>query len=219
MQRRRRTVLAVSAALLAAAPLLTACGNDSHPGAAAVIDGQRIEVATLQSQVREVREAQLAAPEPVRLIENTERLNLAKLNGMIFDRVLTRSAADAGVKITRKEIQTARQQAAAQSGGAARFAETALQQGGLAPGQIDSAVRREVLLNKLAMALGADTMTPHGQQKVLAELVATSKKLRVDVNPRYGSWDDAEVKLVGAKTPWITQLTQETPAQQPPSGI
>ena len=33
MHRRRRTALLLSAALTAAAPLLTACGGDAHPGA------------------------------------------------------------------------------------------------------------------------------------------------------------------------------------------
>ncbi|MEV7088363.1 SurA N-terminal domain-containing protein [Streptomyces sp. NPDC093085] len=215
MHRRRRTALSLSAALLAGAPLLTACGGNTHPGAAAVVGGERIEVSALQSEVRDVREAQRATPEADQLIRDTSQLSQAKLNGMIFDRVLQRAADDNGVAVSRKEIQDTRAQAAAQSGGEQRFTAMLLQQGALSAGQIDSAIRREVLLNKVAEALGANTSTPEGQQKVLAALTKTSKGLGIDVNPRYGSWDYQQVRLGETKTPWITQVTRQAPEQQP----
>ncbi|MFF3752928.1 SurA N-terminal domain-containing protein [Streptomyces sp. NPDC002018] len=215
MHRRRRTALSFSVALLAAAPLLTACGNEAHPGAAAVVGGHRIEVSTVQGQVRDVRDAQGSAPDAAQLIKNTGQLSQAKLNSLIFDRILQEAADEAGVTVSRKEIQTTRAQAAAQSGGDKQFAAMLLQQGALSSGQIDSAIRREVLLNKLAQALGANTMTPQGQQTVLADLTKTSEKLGIDVNPRYGSWDYKQVRLGEAKLPWITQVTRQAPEQEP----
>ncbi|RDG37886.1 SurA N-terminal domain-containing protein [Streptomyces corynorhini] len=215
MHRRRRTALSLSVALLAAAPLLTACGGDSHPGAAAVVGGQRIEVSALQAEVQDVRSAQRSTPDADQLIKNTGQLGQAKLNNMIFDRILQRSADDAGVKVSRKEVQAIREQAVAGSGGERQFVETQLQQRALTSDQIDTAIRREVLFDKLAKALGADTSTPQGVQTALADLTATSKKLGVDVNPRYGSWDEREVRLTEAKQSWITQITREATEEQP----
>ncbi|CAM5329255.1 MULTISPECIES: hypothetical protein [Streptomyces] len=60
MHRRRRTSLALMAATLLAAPLLTACGDDARPGAAAVVGGERITVAQLEAQVGQTRDAQVA---------------------------------------------------------------------------------------------------------------------------------------------------------------
>ncbi|MFC7470319.1 hypothetical protein ACFQVA_26245 [Actinomadura keratinilytica] len=60
MHRRRRTSLALMAATLLAAPLLSACGADARPGAAAVVGGERITVAQLEAQVGQVRDAQVA---------------------------------------------------------------------------------------------------------------------------------------------------------------
>ncbi|WP_330175425.1 SurA N-terminal domain-containing protein [Streptomyces sp. NBC_01498] len=218
MYRRRRTALTLSAALLAAAPLLTACGNDAHPGAAAVVGGDRIEVSALQAQVRDVRDAQGKSPQAAELIKNTGRLGQIKLNSMIFDRILDKAAADAGVTATRKEIQTTRQSAAQQSGGEDQLAAMLLQQGALTPDQIDTAVRREVLMTKLAQALGANTTTPEGQQRVLDALVKTSEKLGIDVNPRYGAWDVKQVRLGEAKTPWLSQVTKEAAPEQVATG-
>lgn len=70
MHRRRRTALVVSAAMLVAAPLLSACGNQAHPGAAAVVGGDRIEVSTVQAQVAEVRTAQRESDQSVQLINS-----------------------------------------------------------------------------------------------------------------------------------------------------
>ncbi|GGT47715.1 SurA N-terminal domain-containing protein [Streptomyces atratus] len=208
MHRRRRTALTVSAALLAGAPLLTACGGQTHPGAAALVGGDRIEVSTLQGQVAAVREAQRDSKDAPQLIDKSGQLSRAKLHGMIFDRVLDRAARDAGVTVSRNEIQQMRKAAAAQSGGEAQLRTAMLQQSWVAPGQIDAVLREQVQLTKLAQALGADLQQPEGQQAVGDALSKASKALKVDVNPRYGAWDNKQTQLANYKAPWITQVTK-----------
>ncbi|MFF3122795.1 SurA N-terminal domain-containing protein [Streptomyces sp. NPDC057908] len=208
MHRRRRTALTVSAALLAGAPLLTACGGQAHPGAAALVGGDRIEVSTLQGQVAAVRKAQLDSKESSQLIDKSGQLSRAKLHGMIFDRVLDRAAQDAGVTVSRNEIQQMRKAAAAQSGGEAQLRTAMLQQSWVAPGQIDAVLREQVQLTKLAQTLGADLQQPEGQKAVGDALSKASKALKVDVNPRYGAWDNKQTQLANYKAPWITQVTK-----------
>ncbi|MEU8761963.1 SurA N-terminal domain-containing protein [Streptomyces sp. NPDC048659] len=210
----RRTALSVSAvALLAAAPLLTACGSDAHPGAAAVVGGQRIEVSSLQAQVEDVRAAQQAAPETAQLIRETGDLNRRKLQGMIFDRVVDRVAADAGVSASRGEIQRARTDFARQSGGEQQMAAVLLQQQGVAPDQIDDVARRSVLMNKIAEKLGI-TNSPEGQKKLGDTFAQASKALKIDVNPRFGSWDDEKIQLGTYAAPWVRQISKAPePAQ------
>ncbi|MFD7669133.1 SurA N-terminal domain-containing protein [Streptomyces sp. NPDC059788] len=205
---RRRTALPVSAAaaLLAAAPLLTACGADAHPGAAAVVDGQRITVSQLQSRVRDVRTAQEKSPQSAQLVENTGKLGPATLNGMIFDRVLERGAKDAGVTVSRREVQQWRAAAERSAGGAERLKEMWLQQA-IAPGEIDAVVRNQLLLDGIAKRIGADRGQPQGQQRLAESLGETSRKMGIDVNPRYGKWDDAQVVLGEVKEPWVKNAT------------
>ncbi|MFF5453205.1 SurA N-terminal domain-containing protein [Streptomyces sp. NPDC012950] len=203
----RRTALAVSAALLAAAPLLTACGNDAHPGAAAVVGGERIDVASLQAQVKDVREAQAASPESAQLVAATGDLSRRKLNSMIFDRVVEKVARDNGVTADRAELQQTRTAFVRQSGGEDRLAAALLQEQGVAPGQIDGVVRRNVLLNKIAAEVGADD-SPEGQKKLTDVFTAASKDLAIDVNPRFGAWDDTQIRLAAAATPWLRQISK-----------
>ncbi|KOX18120.1 MULTISPECIES: SurA N-terminal domain-containing protein [unclassified Streptomyces] len=203
----RRTALAVSAALLAAAPLLTACGGDAHPGAAAVVGGERIDVASLQAQVKDVRAAQAASPESAQLVAATGDLGRRKLNSMIFDRVVEKVARDNGVTASRAELQQTRTAFVRQSGGEDRLAAALLQEQGVAPGQIDGVVRRNVLLTKIAAKVGADD-SPAGQKKLTDVFTAASKDLAIDVNPRFGAWDDAQIRLAAASTPWLRQISK-----------
>ncbi|MEU9488323.1 SurA N-terminal domain-containing protein [Streptomyces decoyicus] len=203
---RRRTALSVSAtaALLAAAPLLAACGSDAHPGAAAIVDGKRITVSQLQAKVKDVRAAQAESPQGGQMIMNTGRLSLATLNGMIFDEVLARGAKDAGVTVTRRDVQRWRAEAEKQAGGAERLKAMWLQQG-VAPDEIDSTVRNQLLLDGVARHLGADRGKPQGQQKLAQALAKTSRSMGIDVNPRFGKWDDHQVILGETKEAWITR--------------
>ncbi|SED22810.1 SurA N-terminal domain-containing protein [Streptomyces sp. TLI_105] len=211
----RRTALTVSAALLAAAPLLTACGSDAHPGAAAVVGGERIEVSSLQAQVEDVRDAQAASPQSAQLVAATGDLGRRKLNVMIFDRVVDEVARDHGVTATRAELQQARTSFVRQAGGEDRLAAVLLQEQGVAPDQIDAFVRRNVLMNKIAQKLGV-TESPEGQKKLTDVFSAASKELGIDVNPRYGRWDDAQVRLSDTTAPWLRQISQDPAAV--PSG-
>ncbi|MDQ0775142.1 outer membrane murein-binding lipoprotein Lpp [Streptomyces aurantiacus] len=214
MHRRRRTAFLLSAALVTAAPLLTACGSDAHPGAAAVVGDDRITVSQLENRVNEVRTAQRAATKGEaqyeQAIAKSGGLARDTLHGMVLDRVLHRAAQDADVTVTRKEIQQARAGLEEQAGGAKAFEVTWLQRYGVPPERIDDNLRVQIEAQKLAARLGADTSQP-AFWKSLSE---ASKKLGVDVNPRYGTWDVEKSSRVDAKLPWLREVTQ-TESQQP----
>lgn len=206
-RRDRRIALSVAAAFLAA-PLLTACGSDAHPGAAAVVGGERIEVSTLQAQVADARAAQAASPQAAQLLQTSGDLSRRKLNGLIFDRVVDRVAEENGVTATRAELQQTRAAFVRQSGGEDRLAAVLLQEQGVAPDQIDDVVRRNVLMNKIAAKLGI-TESPEGQKKLTDVFTTASKSLGIDVNPRFGAWDDSQVQLATATSPWLRQISQD----------
>ncbi|PAZ11955.1 hypothetical protein CLM62_33105 [Streptomyces sp. SA15] len=206
MHRRRRTALLLSAAI-AAAPLLTACGNDAHPGAAAVVGGQRITVSQLETRVNEVREAQRAAvPDEAQYeqaIAKTGTLTRDTLHNMVLDRVLHRAAQDAGVTVSRKELQQMRSALEQQTGGAEALEAAWLQEYGIAPERLDENLRLQLEAQKLAAKLGTDTSDP----AFWNTLAKASKDLDVDLNPRYGSWDVQKSSRVDAKTPWVREIT------------
>jgi hypothetical protein len=206
-RRRRRSALLLTAAIAAAAPVLTACGNDAHPGAAAVVGGQRITVAQLETRVNEVRQAQRAAvPDDAQYeqaIAKTGTLSRDVLHNMVLDRVLHRAAQDAGVSVTRKEIQQMRTGLEQQAGGSKALQTAWLQQYGIAPQRLDENLHLQLEAQKLATRLGTDT----GKPAFWNALSEASKELHVDLNPRYGTWDVQKSSRVDAKTPWVREVT------------
>ncbi|WP_262056253.1 SurA N-terminal domain-containing protein [Streptomyces sp. STR69] len=207
MHRRRRTALVLTAVIAAAAPALTACGSEAHPGAAAVVGGQRITVAQLQSRVNEVRVAQRAAVQDqaqyTRAIATTGGLTRETLYGMVFDQVVHRAAQDADVTVTRKDIQDMRAALAQQAGGSKALEATWLAQYAVPPKRLDESLRLQVEGSKLAAKLGTDTSQP----AFWKALSTASKELHVDLNPRYGTWDVEKSSRVDAKTPWVREVT------------
>ncbi|MEU9396221.1 SurA N-terminal domain-containing protein [Streptomyces sp. NPDC048324] len=207
MHRRRRTALLLTAAIAAAAPLLTACGSDSHPGAAAVVGGQRITVAQLENRVNEVRTAQRAAvandAQYKQAVAQTGSLTRDTLHNMVLDRVLHRAAQDNGVSVTPKEIQQMRSGLEQQVGGSKALETAWLQQYGVAPRRLDDNLRLQLEAQKLAQTLGTDTSKP----AFWGALAKASKELHVDLNPRYGAWNVQKSSRVDAKTPWVREVT------------
>ncbi|MEU3523879.1 SurA N-terminal domain-containing protein [Streptomyces sp. NPDC038707] len=207
MHRRRRTALVLTAAIAAAAPLLTACGSEAHPGAAAVVGGQRITVAQLENRVAEVRRAQRAAvPDETQyqqVVSSTSSLTRDTLHNMVLDRVLHRAARDEGITVTRAEIQRMRAGLEQQTGGGKGLETAWLQKYGIAPARLDDNLRLQLEAQKLAAKLGTDTSRPEFWQA----LSKASTNLHVDLNPRYGTWDVQKSSRVDAKTPWIREVT------------
>ncbi|MFG2815392.1 SurA N-terminal domain-containing protein [Streptomyces sp. NPDC048410] len=203
MLRRRRTTLVLTAAIAAAAPLLTACGNDAHPGAAAVVGGQRITVSQLEGRVKEVRAAQRAEvsdqAQYQQVLASTGSLTRDTLHNMVLDRVLHRAARDQGVTVTRKEVQRMRADLQKQAGGSKQLQAAWLQKYGIAPERLDDNLGLQIEAQKLAAKLGTDTSQP----PFWDALSQASKKLHIDVNPRYGAWDVAKSSRVDARTPWL----------------
>lgn len=207
MHRRRRTALLLSAAFVAAAPLLTACGGDAHPGAAAVVGGRRITVAQLDQRVNEVRAAQRAAvPDEAQYeqaVAKTGSLTRDTLHGMVLDRVLHRAAQDAGVSVSRNEVQQMKAGLEQEVGGEKALRTTWLQQYGVAPERLDENLRVQVEAQKLAKSLGTETSQP----AFWKALSAASKELHVDLNPRYGAWDVQKSSRTDAATPWVHEVS------------
>ncbi len=211
---RRRTALLLSAAI-AAAPVLTACGNDAHPGAAAVVGDQRITVSQLENRVNEVRAAQRAAvadeAQYAQTVARTGSLTRDTLHGMVLERVLHQAAQDEGVTVSRKEIQRMRSGLEQQTGGAEALETAWLQEYGVAPKHLDDNLRLQLEAQKLAAKLGTDPSRP----EFWKALSVASKKLDIDLNPRYGTWDVEKSSRADAKTPWVREVTAAGSEQQP----
>ena len=197
------------AALVVAAPLLTGCGDDAHPGAAALVGDSRITTGDLQASVKEVRAAQRDAPRGEEMIKHTGQLSRATLNRMIHDRVVARAGDEAGTSVSRRDVQNARAQFERQMGGSQQFEAALLQEEKVAPGGVEDWVRTQVTIQKLVKEKGIDPSTQRGNQQLARKLARVSDEMDINVNPRYGKWDAKQAVLSDSKESWLKDRTGE----------
>ncbi|GGO88283.1 SurA N-terminal domain-containing protein [Wenjunlia tyrosinilytica] len=198
----RRTAVLAAGGLLVGLPLLSACGTP-HAGAAAVVEGDQITVSTLQHKVDAVRAAQAKSPNAEQLSANSAKLTGATLNGLVFDRVIARAAKDAGVGVSRAELQSFIRAQEKMLGGEDALRSTLLEQQGVVPGDVEQFFRTELRVQKLSKAKGADLNTPQGQRQIGDLLAKTSKSMGIDVNPRYGKWNADRIAIETAQDKWL----------------
>ena len=181
-------VSAVISGALVAGLTLTGCGA-ATAGAAAVVGDTRISEQTLTSTVQEVLVAQQKSP-------NTSDASLvsAVLNRLVTSELVDILAAEKGVTVTQGAIDSTLQGYVQQAGGEAQVQDILLQRN-VAPTQIESFVRTNVLAQMLGQAL-APTADIQGQSDaVVAAIVETSMVAGTEVRPRFGTWDATKLAI------------------------
>jgi hypothetical protein len=162
----------------------------------------------VQARVDAVRAAQEKNPQAAQLIEASSDLPRNTVHTLVQARVIEQAAKDAGITVTRREIQQARASAEQQAGGSSQLAAQLLQTYAMVPADIEDSIRTDLTLRKVEQRYGANVQTAAGQAKILDVLRRTSDELGVEVNPRYGSWNAEKLTLDTSKEPWITQVTK-----------
>lgn len=186
---RRPLLMAASVALAAlGATALSGCGS-AQAGKAVLMDDYSITEAELNEQVQAVLSAQGRNPDAA-----SQALVVTTLDRMITTNLVEAVAADAGVDATQGEIDAARAAYAEQSGGEQAF-EDALVGQDIAPAQIESIMRLNILAERLGVALDP-AGTPETQSAaLLAAVVEKSVELGTEVSPRYGTWDGPTLQV------------------------
>ncbi|GJF34720.1 lipoprotein [Kitasatospora sp. NE20-6] len=192
-----------AAGVLLAAAVLSACGGaPAHQGAAAVVGGEQIRIATVQAKVGALREAtaeaapEAAAQEQAGLVRRT-------VAGLVLDRVISRALADRGLTVTDGEIAQVRDADAQLLGGEAALRRELLLRQGVAAADVPDFYRQQLGIRAIAAAAGQDARTEQGDAVVRKALADAGTALKVEVNPRYGRWDPQRITLVEADTDWL----------------
>lgn len=200
-----RPARTAAGALLAAAVLSACSGAPAHQGAAAVVGGERITIATVQARAAALREAAAAAA-PDAAGQEQSALVPKTVARIVFDRVVDRALADHGLSVSAGEIAQARTADAAQLGGETALQRQLLLQQGVGPADVPVFYREQIGLKKIAAAAGQDITTDQGDAAVREALTKAGVALRIEVNPRYGQWDPQHITLVGTELDWLPQV-------------
>jgi hypothetical protein len=188
----RRTAIALGCGVL----VLAGCSTDGaapsvriDSGQAAVSSEFRIaqsEVAEQISQVLSGLGQPTGEPPAGWASATTERLVQAEL--------IESYAATRGIELTRTQVEQGLEQLATENGGRQALDSLALQNGIPISG-LERTVRTQLLVTAIGEKLNPSGDPQANEAATLAALSEFSDAIDVEVAPRYGTWDDAKLRI------------------------
>jgi hypothetical protein len=176
--------LMVAVVALLATVSLTAC-NPDQLGAAAIVDGSAISTDDLQSSARAY----------VEIVPNADSAQLQQriLERIILSRIIAKAARDYDVHVSTGAVAKQRDLFIKQTRSRRRLVAALASQNSVVvpPAYLDQWVRDQLLVRAIVtkLAAGADPSTAEANDRGTAALSATAKTMKIEINPRYGTWD------------------------------
>ena len=122
-------------------------------------------------------------------LQSGNALNRSQLRFTIVTTLFDEIAKELKLEISSTEIEKAKADLIAQSGGQEALAKN-LVAAEIAPSNFDNYVRAIITSNKLQEALKASGVSDADVSARITQLInAKAAELKVEVNPRYGTWD------------------------------
>ena len=198
-----RTPITLTAAALAAALTLSACGT-VRLGAAAVTNTSRIPTATVTAEVSNLDAAYKANKAKVQLQFPVSQMPQEVLSWLLRFRVRDQMAERNHLTITRGQVQQALASAAAQAKQSGVTLTQLAVANGVPPDQLPALGRYVAIQNQLLAQMdGGKLPTASSALQALGTKFDTSqcraaKSLGIQVNPQFGELDYSQVSVIPA---------------------
>ena len=172
---------------------VTACGQVNS---AATLGDMTISQTELQTTVDLLLKERQGVDVSQMQLESGAALNRSQLRFIIITKIFDEIAKELKLTVTKTEIEATRQQMIVQGGGQATFANN-LVAAEIASTNFEKYVRAIIISDKINAALKSSGVADADVAAKLSELVrAKAKQLKINVNPRYGKWDDTTGDIV-----------------------
>jgi hypothetical protein len=184
----RRGALLVAVVTIASASL-TACAGLGEAGSAATVGDVQIKNGALTSEVDAIQEqrGEAAGTPDSPLVVNV-------LQRLIVTELVDQAAAQQGTVVTQGQIDSARAALEAQVGGADALVAAFLDSG-VPAGSMDRQIELSLQVQALGATLAPDADPQTQQVAVLQYVTGLALQEGVEVSPRFGTWDGAQLTL------------------------
>lgn len=186
----------LGALLVVAALVLTGC---SQANSAASVGDTKIKLSELQTQVDSILEERKTVDTSQMQLETGEALTRSQLSYMISNLIIQELAKSEKIQISASDLEAYKAEIFANIGGEANLPNILVNASIPASG-LEEVLRRDLILRKLSereTAAGTDQSTAN--QKIQTLVTDMANKLKVTVNPRYGTWDAKSLTIVAAE--------------------
>ena len=186
----------LGALLAVAALVLTGC---SQANSAASVGDTKIKLSELQTQVDAILEERKTVDTSQMQLETGEALTRSQLSYMISNLIIQELAKSEKIQISASDLEAYKAEIFANIGGEANLPNILVNASIPASG-LEEVLRRDLILRKLSereTAAGTDQSTAN--QKIQTLVTDMANKLKVTVNPRYGTWDAKSLTIVASE--------------------
>jgi hypothetical protein len=188
---------------------LTACGQMNS---AATLGDITISQKQLQETVGLLIKERNGIDVSQMQLESGGALNRSQLRFLIITNIFDEIAKELKLSVTKTELATTRQGLVDESGGEEALASN-LVAAQIASSNFDRYIRAIIISDKLTRALQESGVAEADVAARISELVtAKTKELKISINPRYGTWDDASGDILEVDS--AGNAVSSTPAQQ-----
>ena len=195
---------------VASALLLSGC---SQVGVAASVGSTKITQATVQKSIDTVLAERKKVVTTGMTLDTGETLNRGQLRFHLMATLLGDVATDGKISVTKAEIDARRASILTQIGGVAALPK-ALVGAGIASIDLDTYLQLIILSEKLqAAAVAAGIPQANTGTEIQKLISAKAIKLKVTVNPRYGTWDSAAGDIVATTSASSATTPVPTPTK------
>jgi hypothetical protein len=186
-----KKILTVIAAI--SALTLTACGQVDT---AASFGDTKITQAQAQAKVDEILAERDQVDTTQMQLQTGNTLNRSQLRFSIVTSIFDEIAKELKIKVSSTEIENTRAGIYQQIGGETQL-QTNLVAAEIAPSNFERYMRATIISNKLSEALVIAGVAEADVSAKISELVQQkAKQMKVSVNPRYGTWNEATAELL-----------------------
>ena len=192
MRRKRMELFKKVITTVLAALLLTSC---SSMNSAITVGDKEFSINDLQKPVDEILEARKSFDTSQVQLASGVELGRNQAQFAIISVLLDQIASDMKINFTNADIATRRTEIVAQVGGEAELPK-ALASSNLAASNLEPYIKVRLIIDKLTSDLVELGVSPEQASEEVSKLiVATAKKLGVEVNPKYGTWNAANASI------------------------
>jgi len=175
-------VLALGASLI-----LSACGRVS---AAVTMDGITIPETKVQASIDSILAERAKVDTANMQLLTGAALNRAQVRFFIISALFNDMAKELKIEVTPTDIATRKQDIYNQIGGESQLS-AALVNAQIAPQDLDAYLRATIISDKLTQGLISSGVAEVDANGRLGELIMKkAESLKIEVNPRYGKWDN-----------------------------
>lgn len=185
MKARAGTALIAS---VVAALVLSACSGQTA-GSAAVIGDTRITDSSVSAEVEGLLAAQGRS-----LDEASPSMMATALSRAVTTELVNQYATREGITVNEGEIDAVLDAYSEQAGGLAEFEKYLLTQD-VSPDQVTSIIRLNIQVEKLGQKLAPGESPDMQSLAVFQSVGKYSEDVGVEISPRYGSWDAANLTI------------------------